>query len=206
MFKNEIVEFKDLKLNTPFNLDFRNIHLGNVTIENQWGFFGVDSNIRIIDSKEVWLFQFGSGIWELIRSVMNEFDPRGFKGTLIFDNSEWTNAGEIFEDTEMKIIGSLKITGGLDEHLVVSDSKVTREFPILVTNKKGEKIRKFSLSVLNDTQVLTEVKGKNGSATVSLMFDEKSYKEKFQLIVSKGLRKKKIEISLFSDTPILVRF
>lgn len=205
-FKNETVEFKGLKLNTPFNLDFRDIHLSNVIIENQWGFFGIDSNIRIIDSKEVWLFQFGSGVWELIRSVMNEFDPRGFTGSLIFKDSEWTNAGEIFEDTEMKITGSLKITGGLDEHLVVSNSKVTREFPILVTSKRGKKIKNFSLSVLNDNEILTKASGKNGSATVSLTFNEDNYKEKSQLIISKGSNTKKVEIGLFSDTPILVKF
>lgn len=204
-FKNETVEFKDLKLNTSINFDFRDIHLSNVTIQNQWGFFGTDSNIKILDSKEVWLFQFETGIWELIRTVMNEFDPRQFKGTLVFEDSEWTNAGEIFEDTDMKIKGTLKITGGLEEHLQFSDSKVTREFPVEVLTKRGKKVKKFNASVLDGDEVLAEVKGLNGISNVSLIFDDENYKKKFILKLSAKGKSKSLPIGFFNDTPIMVR-
>lgn len=204
-FKNETLSFKDLKLDTPQNFDFRDIHLINTSISNEWGLFGQDSNITVENGQGVWLWPMGTGNWVFKKSMMIEFDPRGFTGTLAFDNSEWANAGEIFEGTAMKIKGTLFTSQSLSDHLVLSNSAITREFPFTVT-KKGKAVASFSADILSQGVSVADVRGAKGAGAISLLFTPDNYKNQFVLAVKIGTVLKTVNLNLFSTTPLKIIF
>lgn len=204
-FKNETLSFKDLKLDTPQSFDFRDIHLVNTAIANEWGFFGENSNISVENGRGIWLWPIGTGNWVFKKSMMIEFDPRGFTGTLNFDNSEWANAGEIFEGTTMKITGSLTTTQRLNEHLVLSNSTIKREFPFTVS-KKGKPVAAFSADILDQGISVAHARGAKGMATISLLFTPDNYKKHYVLVVKIGGITKIVNLDLFSSTPLKINF
>lgn len=204
-FKNETLAFKDLQLDVPQRFDFRDVHLDNTSISNEWGFFGENSNITVENGRGIWLWPMGTGNWNFKKSMMIEFDPRGFTGTLNFDNSEWANAGEVFEGTAMKITGTFITTQRLNEHLALSNSTIKREFPFTV-NKKGKPVASFSADVLNQGKSLVRVRGSKGLATVSLLFTPENYKKQYSLEVKIGVVTKKVAIDLFATTPLKIDF
>ncbi|MDE1824469.1 MAG: hypothetical protein KGH74_04190 [Candidatus Micrarchaeota archaeon] len=172
-FQNESLTFSNLKLDTPMSFDFRNVHLIGTSISNEWGFFGVNSSISVSNSSGLWLWPIGTGTWKMFNSHMIEFDPRGFVGKLIFNNSEWANAGEIFEGTNMDIFGTVMITQNLSQHLVLSNSNITRHYPV-----------------------------QNSMEQVAIRFTPQNYKNtSIQKIMING-KSQNFSISLFSDTPL----
>lgn len=203
-FKNETLTFNNLKVDTSQAFDFRDIHLINTVIENQWGFWGEDSNITVENSEGIWLWPIGTGTWKLIQSRMNELDPRRFVGTLIFDNSIWANTGEIFENTDMKIEGTAKFTEKLD--LFFADSMVTREYPIEVVSKKKKSIRSFSVDVFDGSEKIAHTETKEKTALIPLSFTQENYKKNFQLNLKVGKKIKKTQVGFFTNTPIVVRY
>ncbi len=204
-FKNETLSFKDLKLDTPQNFDFRDIHLVNTSISNEWGLFGQDSNITVENGHGVWLWPMGTGKWLFKNSMMIEFDPRGFIGTLTFDNSEWANAGEVFEGTAMKIAGTLLTSQSLNDHLVLSNSTITREFPFTVT-KKGKAVTSFSADILSQGASVAHARGAKGAGAISLLFTSDNYKNQYVLAVKIGTIVKTAILNLFSTTPLKIAF
>ncbi|MDP1719379.1 MAG: hypothetical protein Q8L08_00010 [Candidatus Nanopelagicaceae bacterium] len=204
-FKNETLSFKDLQLDVPQRFDFRDVHLENTTIANEWGFFGEDSNITVENSRGVWLWPIGTGNWVLKKSMMIEFDPRGFTGALHFDNSEWANAGEVFEGTAMKITGTFKTTQRLNEHLALSNSTIRREFPFTVS-KKGKPVTSFSANVLDQGTSVARARGAKGAAVISLLFTPDNYKKQYVLAVKIGRTTKTMDLNLFSTTPLKIDF
>lgn len=205
-FKNDTVSFKGLKLNVPQPFEFRDIHLKNTTVISQWGLWGENSNVTAEDSDGIWFWQIGNGTWKLKNSRMNEIDPRNFSGELIFEDAIWAFTGEIFEDTNMKIKGTVKITEDLDKNLDFADSIVTREYPIEVISKKKRPVKSFLVDVFDGTTNIAHTSTQNGKAFISLLFTPENYKKNFQMKVTIRGKTKKVPISLFTNTPIVVRY
>lgn len=123
------VEFNGLKTERNTTLDFGAIHLQNVNVYNEWGFFPRNSNLKITSSEGVWLFPFETGNTVLKDSTMIEFDPRGYTGRLIFDNAGWNTTGEILENNNFTVTGNISIDASSPALAWDSSSVVRRIFP-----------------------------------------------------------------------------
>lgn len=203
-FVGETLTFRDLAIDRVGSFDFRDVHLVDTSVANEWGLFGRDSNITVEDSKGVWLWPRGTGDWVLRDSQMIEFDPRAFVGTLTFVHGEWANAGEIFERSALTLKGSFKVTQQLGRHLVVSDSTMHREYLVRALDAKGRTIQSFTATLRRGSEVV-RVTSKAGVAKPTIGFSATDYRKPLTLTVTaKGVSASKT-ITLFSDTPIVVR-
>ena len=204
-FNNETLSFKDLRLDKPQPFDFRGIHFINTSVANEWGFMGKDSSINVENSKGVWLWPIGTGNWNFKNSHMIEFDPRDFTGVLHLDNSEWANAGEVFEGTKLTFTGTYYTSGQLNEHLALSaDSSITREFPFTITDETGRPSMAFTATVWRGGKQLTQLKSGVGNFTVP--FTPENYKQPLQLKVVLGGKSKTLTFDLFSSTPLSLSY
>jgi len=203
-FVGETLTFHDLAIDRVGSFDFRDIHLAGTSVANEWGLFGRDSNITVEDSQGVWLWPRGTGDWVLRRSQMIEFDPRAFVGTLTFVYGEWANAGEVFEGSDVTLKGTFKVTQQLDRHLVVADSTVRREFFVRAVDAKGRKVTDFRVTLQRGSEVVRAT-SKAGVARPTIAFSVANYGKPLVLTVTaKGVSASK-SITLFSDTPIVLR-
>ena len=106
--------------------------------------YGSRADVIIRDSDAFWTFIFDDSKLTLINTHMNEFDPRNFRGEMIFENSRWDTAAEILENNNFTMSGSLEIgsIGGFSWE----NSKVTRIYDVIgkpnseLTLRKGEEI------------------------------------------------------------------
>lgn len=207
-FENVTATFANLNLDKPTRLDYRDIHISDTTIANEWGFFGRDSNLTIRNSQGVWLWPMGSGNWRLSKGMMIEYDPRSFTGTLTFADAIWRNAGEIFENSNHTIEGTVRFQESLDKHLVLSDSTVTRRIPVRVRNASGRVLKGVTVELVRDGRAIRARTDASGTATFTLAFDERSLRQPFTVSVIGKVRTSKGSsrpASFFTDTPIALR-
>ena len=150
----------------------------------------------------------GSGNWKLANGMMIEYDPRGFTGTLTFADAIWRNAGEIFENSNHTIEGTVRFQESLDKHLVLSASTVTRRIPVRVRNASGRALKGVTVQLVRDGRTLRARTDASGTATFTLAFDERSLRQLFTVSVSGKSRTSKSSsrsVSFFTDTPIILR-
>lgn len=207
-FEGVTATFANLNLDKPTMLDYRDIHISDTTIANEWGFFGRNSNLTIRDSQGVWLWPMGSGNWKLANGMMIEYDPRGFTGTLTFVDAIWRNAGEIFENSNHTIEGTVRFQESLDKHLVVSNSTVTRQIPVRVRDARGRTLRGVTVQLVRDDRSLRARTDTSGTATFTLAFDERSLRRPFTVSVIGKARTPKGSsrlVTFFTNTPIALR-
>lgn len=105
--RNQSVSYQDLATERPVSISFWGNSLQNVIVYNEWGFFTRNANVTLTNSRGVWLFPFETGTQRLVNSTMIEFDPRGFTGEIAFDNATWENAGEIIENNNFRMSGTV---------------------------------------------------------------------------------------------------
>ena len=201
---NETLTFRDLPIDTPGDFDFRDIHLVNTSVANEWGFFAQDSNITVENSKGVWLWPSGTGRWVLRNSQMIEFDPREFTGTLTFVHGEWANAGEVFQGSAVNLRGSFTVTQHLGDHLVMDDSTMTREYSVRAVDAHGRFVRTFAVTLRRGKEAI-RTRTTNGLALATIGFNVTNYRKPFVLSVTALGTTVEKSISLFSTTPIALR-
>lgn len=196
-FTNAHKTFENLRLNQKTNFTFHDVKLTNTSIANEWGFFGQDSDITIKHGEGIWLWPMGSGNWKFKNSTMVEFDPRGFTGTLTGTNAIWDNAGEVFEQTAMTLAGDWQMTGDLDQHLVLSDSSISRTYTL--TDPQHDI---FSARVKFQGQTVAQASTTSGSISITVPFAADDYTSDRTLIITRGSHSKTLKLSLFKTTPI----
>ncbi len=189
---NEKAAFANFSLEKPTNFNYRNINLENVKVMGQWGIFlHGSSDVVIRDSEAFWTFIFDDSKLTLINTHMNEFDPRNFRGEMIFENSRWDTAAEILENNNFTMSGSLEIgnIGGFSWE----NSKVTRIYDLIgkpnseLTLRKGEEI------------VWQGKTDENGKATFSLRFDDTTFDDSWLIQDNFGNEN---NMTFFSKTPV----
>ncbi len=189
---DEKTEFSNFSLEKPTNFNYRNINLENVKVMGQWGIFlHGSSDVVIRDSEAFWTFIFDDSKLTLINTHMNEFDPRNFRGEMIFENSRWDTAAEILENNNFTMSGSLEIgnIGGFSWE----NSKVTRIYDLIgkpnseLTLRKGEEI------------VWQGKTDENGKATFSLRFDDTTFDDSWLIQDNFGNEN---NMTFFSKTPV----
>lgn len=165
-FQNQNLTFRDLKFNMPQNFTFSKVRLINTSVANEWGFFGLNCNITVINSSEVWLWPMGVGTWRMFNSKMIEFDPRAFNGSLILNNSEWSTAGEVYQGSNIQIFGTVITSDNQNRRWTLADSTITRHYP--VQNSTQQVVIRFTLANYynNFTEVITP-NGKPQNITIS---------------------------------------
>lgn len=188
---NEKAEFSNFYLEKPSNFDYKDIFLENVKVMGQWGvFIHGNSDVVVRDSDAFWTFIFDEANLTLINTHMNEFDPRNFKGKLIFDNAKWDTAAEIIENNDFTMKGTIEIgeIGGFSWET----SKVTRTYELMgkpnseITLKKGEEI------------VWQGKTDEQGKASFNITFDDTTFDDTWLVQDNFG---HKNEIGFFSKTP-----
>jgi len=200
-FSGETLTFEGLRLDTPVTYDFRNVHLVQTTITNQWGLFARDSDLTVRDSQGVWLWPVGTGHWTLANGTMNEYDPRGFTGTLTFAHATWRTAGEIFEGSNHVIEGTVRFRAGVARSLVVNASAVTRRLPVRVLDARGRPLASVLVRLKRGAETVRARTDAAGTAILELAFDEGNLRTRFTLTA----RGKKRSAWFFTDTPIVLR-
>lgn len=202
-------DFKNLTVEAPANLTYRDIVLENVSVSGEWGFTITDAKASFSDSDFLFLQPSGTSTLTLINSHMVEFIPRGFTGTVIFENSSWTNAGEIIggekyhsDSNNFKITGSVRIGSNLRENLQWKDAQVTREFNVVLTDSQGIAINGATLKI-NGMEYMTN---EAGTASFSILYDETNYDQSIILEAwSEGKRICHKQVDFFTETPIQMK-
>jgi len=202
------VSFENLRIGIPSDLRYRDIELENITMMGQWPFTITDSNVTVNNSDYLFLQPIGQSTVSLINSHICEFIPRDFFGSMVFENSSWTVAGEIIGgvpyhsmENNFTIKGSLKIGQRLREGLLWKDAQVTREYNVIVREENGSPVEGASIKIDGKTFVSDD----NGRAEFSLIFNESNYIEpkKLEVLEGENLIMEK-EIDFFTETPIII--
>ncbi len=189
---DEKAEFSGFALEKPTNFNYRDISLENVIVKGQWGIFPHGSSDVIVrDSDAFWTFIYDDSKLTLINTHLNEFDPRNFRGEMIFENSRWDTAAEIIENNDFTIKGSLGIgnIGGFSWE----NSKVTRIYDVIGKPETELTLKKDNEIVWSGTM------DKEGRASFSLKFNDATFNDSWVLQDNLG---RKQEVTFFSKTPI----
>jgi hypothetical protein len=139
---------------------------------------------------------------------MVEFIPRGFTGTITFENGLWTNAGEILGGVEyhsnynnFTMAGSVKLGAELRENLQWKDSRVMREFDVVFTDAQGAPVSGAIIKIDGKEYMTSEA----GTAKFSILFDETNYDQLMTLETwLEGTLVRRQGIDFFTQTPIQV--
>lgn len=199
------LHFMGLKLNQPMSLDYGGIHLKRVSVFSEWCFFVEDSELVIEDSEGVWPFLYGKSKMILRRSHMVEFDPRRFTGTLIFENSRWTTAGEIIEGNDFRVQGSVSIGEKLRQSLVWFTSRVVRTFEIHVQDAQGHPVPGATVELRRGSERVTGRTDTEGKALFDLPFLDGNYSQPWELQVLAGGKSAHKQLDFFTSTPLIVQ-
>lgn len=189
---DEKAEFSGLVTEKPTNFHYRDIAIENVSVMGQWGIFlHGSSDVVVRDSEDFWTFIFDDSRLRLINTHMDEFDPRDFRGELIFENSSWDTAAEIIKNNDFTMSGSLEIgeIGGMSWE----NSKVTRKYGVI-----GKPNSQLTLTKDNQS-VWSGVADENGRAEFELRFDDANFNDTWQIKDTFGNER---EITFFSNTPV----
>ncbi len=202
----DTADFKNLTVEAPSNLIYRDIILENVTVSGQWGFTVTNANVHFSDSDYLFLQPSGSSILKITNSNLVEFIPRGFTGTIAFENSSWTNAGEIIggvayhsNSNNFKLTGSVRFGTTLRENLQWKDAQVTREFDVIFTDAQGIPMSGIVIKV-NGKEYKTD---EAGATRFSVLYDETNYNQPMTLDAwSRDQLIARQSIDFFTETPI----
>ena len=124
---------------------------------------------------------------------MSEFDPREFKGKIIFENCYWDTAAEILEDNDFVMRGNLRI--GVIAGFSWMDSKIKRFYDVEWYKPN------IQLQLRNQAERLVW-QGKTdsqGRASFPIVFNDSNYNQHWKLSDNQG---KVISVSFFSTSPI----
>lgn len=204
--QNDTASFKDLRIGEPSSLDYRDIHLKDITVEGEWPFTISNSNVTITNSNYLFLQPSGNSTIKLVDSHMVEFIPRDFTGTIIFENSEWSEAGEILGGVDyhsasnhFTMTGSLKLADDLRNNLQWKNAQVTREFEVILHDSQGNPISGAVLEIGGNKYQTNE----NGTASIAILFDESNFNQPNLLKVwQSGKLVRQLTIDFFTESPI----
>jgi hypothetical protein len=126
---NTTLQIADLPLQRSTSLTIERLSLEDVTVHHQWGFDLTNATATITASDGVSLSPGGGGTVLLAQSMMNNFAPRGFRGTLVFDNAAWEGRGSLIGGNRFQMSGTVRVDPALKDSLTWNDTVVTRIYP-----------------------------------------------------------------------------
>jgi len=184
--QGDTVAFQNLKVGIPSSLSYRDIVLTDVVVNGEWPFTIEGGDVTISDSDYLFLQPSQWATVRLINSHMVEFIPRDFAGTMIFENSLWTCAGELiagagYHSTYNQFImqGSLSMGEELRENLQWDGAVVTRQFDVIAMDVIGKPVEGVEIKTEGlwiDDNTGTYVTDEHGEATFDIKFCSLNYK------------------------------
>jgi hypothetical protein len=103
---------------------------------------------------------------------MSEFDPRGYTGTVTFEDGQWKSAAcEIIDDNDFTVQGSVITTAAL-RHCSWSESSMRRVYEIHLQDATGAPVADTELTATRDGESMTAITDDLGVATFSFVFDD----------------------------------
>jgi hypothetical protein len=162
-----------LRIAEPADFSYRNIDLENVTVTQQWGFFIFGDRRAVFeDSEGVWLFPFDEVDAVLRRTVMSEFDPRDYTGTVTFEDAEWESAAcEIIDNNDFTVRGSVDTTVHL-RGCSWSESVMHRIYDVVLFDGSGSPVPNAALTATRDGETKTATTDDGGAAVFTFAFDD----------------------------------
>jgi hypothetical protein len=204
--RDDRAEFRELRVGQPSSLGYRDIHLQDIVVMGEWPFTVVDSRLMLHDSDHLFLQPSGDSVIRLVDSHMVEFIPRDFRGTIAFEDSSWTTAGEIIggvgyhsRSNDFTMTGSLRLALELRENLIWKDARVTREFEVRLVDADGRPLDEGLVRIGGRRHPVDD----QGRAWFSIVFDETSYDSPMTLeAVVSGTVVDRQAVDFFTETPI----
>ncbi|MBI3587235.1 MAG: right-handed parallel beta-helix repeat-containing protein [Ignavibacteriales bacterium] len=203
-FANENVLFSNLLTRTRTDFAYKAIHITNTVIQGQWGIHVTNGETTIENCKGVWLWPVGTKNTTVTNSEVNEFDPRNYSGTLIMNNATMTDGCEVFENCNLRMTGSVKVTD--TSPLFSSDSKLTRTFEVVLQQgTNATPLVGVSLTVKkNGVTVWQGMTDAVGKANFDIMFDYNNNRDVWILSTNDTTIRLKKSIQLVTSTPVII--
>jgi parallel beta-helix repeat protein len=203
---NESAFISGLLVRQPVTIDFNNIHIINTEIQTQWGVFMNGGPAVINDSQGLFIYMTGGDADVLVQnSEVGEIDPRHYTGTLIFDNSSWEGGYEIWENSDIKIRGSVRI---LQPTLPIFDltSTMTRTYDVVLRDDlDGSPFDNVNLSLSKDgTAVWNGTTDVEGKVSFDIAFDYDNSKDEWILSTDANHINLNKTVSILISNPIII--
>lgn len=202
---NEPANLANMVTRRPINFDLNNIHLVNTEIQTQWGVFMNGGPANIIDSEGLFIFMTGGDAdIHVFNSEVGEIDPRKYSGTLIFENSTWLGGYEIWDSSEIKIQGNVRMLPTVPNF--DKSSTMTRNFDVVLLDDKDDApFDNVNLSLSKDGTVIwngtTDV---NGEVDFDITFDADNVEDEWMLTSDENNIEINKAISIFSSSPVML--
>lgn len=132
----------------------------------------------------------------------------GREGSLVLADAIWKNAGEISENSNHRIRGTVRFQDGLDKHLVLSNSTLTTLIPVRVRDTHKRLLKGVIVELTRNGQTLRARTDAPVTATFTLVFDGSNLRQPFTFPAigkTKVTKSSRRSISFFTDTPIELR-
>ncbi len=203
---NESAFISGLLVRQPVTIDFNNIHIINTEIQTQWGVFMNGGPAVINDSQGLFIYMTGGNADILVQnSEVGEIDPRNYTGTLIYDHSSWEGGYEIWENSHIKIRGSVRI---LQPTLPIFDltSTMTRTYDVVLRDDlDGSPFDNVNLSLSKDGAAVwngtTDAKGK---VSFDITFDYDNCKDEWILSADANHINLNKTVSILISNPVII--
>ena len=203
---NEPAFLSGLLVQQPINFQLNNIHIVNTEVQTQWGVFMNGGPAEIQNSEGLFIFMTGgSADVHVLNSNVGEIDPRNYHGTLTFNKSSWEAGYEIWENSAIKINGSVRI---LLPSIPIFDltSTMTRTYDVVLRDDlDGSIFSNVNLTLSkNGTNVWSGITDSEGKVSFDIVFNYNNYEDKWILsTVSNTIRLNKA-VSIKSSNPLII--
>jgi len=195
----------DLKIGQPINFNLNNIQVTNTEVQTQWGVFMNGGPAEIINSEGLFIFMTGGDAPIIVhQSDVGEIDPRNYTGTLIFENSTWHSGYEIFENSHIKIEGSVRMLPTVP--IFDETSSMTRSYDVTILNDlTQEPFANLDLKLLKGNEVEWQgTTDTDGNISFDISFDKQNYDHEWILTTDAPNIDMKKRITIFISNPVVV--
>jgi hypothetical protein len=202
---NEPAYLSNLVTRKPMNFDLNNIHLVNTEVQTQWGVFMNGGPAEIIESEGLFIFMTGGDAdIHVFDSEVGEIDPRKYSGTLIFENSTWLGGYEIFDSSEIKIRGSVRMLPTVP--IFDKTSTMTRGYDVVLLDDMDDSpFGNVNLTLSkNGTVIWNGMTNSEGEASFDIIFDYDNAGDEWELHADANHIKLNKVISIYSSNPVII--
>jgi hypothetical protein len=202
---SEPANISGLVIRQPINYDLNNIHIINTEVQTQWGVFMNDGPAVIDNSEGLFIFMMGGSADILvIDSEVGEVDPRNYTGTMIYENSIWYGAYEIWQNSSIKIRGSVRMLPTLP--IFDETSTLTRTYDVfLLDDLDGSPFNNINLSLSKDgSTVWNGTTDSEGKVSFDIAFDYANSEDGWILSADADHINLNKTVSIFISNPVII--
>jgi len=195
----------DLVMRQPIDFHLNNIHVLNTEIQTQWGVFMNGGPAEIVNSEGIFIFMTGGSSDILVsNSEVGEIDPRNYSGTLIYENSTWICGYEVFENSEIKIRGTVRMLNTVP--IFDESSTITRTYDVfLLHDADSSPINNVNLTLSKDENtVWNGTTDASGMVSFEITFDNNNFQDEWILTSYTNQIHFKKRFSIYMSNPVYI--